>query len=254
MKRSIWIGHDPREQDAFEVAVRSIAAHSKEPIPTFAVSLEVLQSRGLYTRPTEHRDGRLWDVTSDAPMSTEFAISRFFVPLLAGPEAEWAVFMDCDVLLRTDIAELFELADPAKAIQVVKHDQRPTERVKMDGQVQTAYPRKNWSSVMLWNLRHPAHQTLTAAKLNAWAGRALHGFQWLADEFIGDLPAEWNHLVGVEPPNPAAKLVHFTLGTPSMDGYADCEFASEWWENHGPRPEPLAQPQDVEIVACPTVH
>ena len=254
MKRSIWIGHEPREQDAFEVAARSIAGHAKEPIPTFAVSLDVLQRRGLYTRATEHREGRLWDVVSGAPMSTEFAISRFFVPLLAGPEAEWAVFMDCDVLLRTDIAELFELADPAKAIQVVKHNQRPTETVKMDGQVQTAYPRKNWSSVILWNLRHPAHQTLTPAKLNAWAGRALHGFHWLADEFIGDLPAEWNHLVGVEPPNPGAKLVHFTLGTPSMDGYADCEFASEWWELYGPHPAPTARPQDVEIIACPTVH
>ena len=254
MRRVVWIGFDERERDAFEVATASLYARASCDIDVRVIDLCKLMTSGLYQRPTERRGGKLFDVISGAPMSTEFAISRFFVPLLAGPEAEWAVFMDCDVLLRTDIAELFELADPAKAIQVVKHNQRPTETVKMDGQVQTAYPRKNWSSVILWNLRHPAHQTLTPAKLNAWAGRALHGFHWLADEFIGDLPAEWNHLVGVEPPNPGAKLVHFTLGTPSMDGYADCEFASEWWELYGPHPAPTARPQDVEIIACPTVH
>ena len=248
MKRSIWIGHEPREQDAFEVAARSIAGHAKEPIPTFAVSLDVLQRRGLYTRATEHREGRLWDVVSGAPMSTEFAISRFFVPLIASAyaaePAEWALFMDCDMLVRADLNELFALADPTKAIQVVQHDYAPAETTKMDGQVQTSYPRKNWSSVMLWNLRHPGNAALTVAKLNAWSGRALHGFQWLSDEFIGALPACWNHLVGVDAPDPEAKIVHFTLGTPSMEGYANCEFAPEWWQYNAP----------LVIEPCPRIR
>jgi hypothetical protein len=241
MKKTIWIGFDPREQDAFEVAVRSIREHLSEEIEIMGVVLPTLVERGLYQRPTERRSGgQLWDSISDAPMSTEFSISRFFVPMIATSyttePSDLALFMDCDVMARADLNELFALADPSKAIQVVQHDYQPTEATKMDGQVQTAYPRKNWSSVMLWNVKHPANKALTLAKLNTWTGRALHGFKWLEDCFIGELPHEWNHLVGVDPPNPDAKLVHFTLGIPSMDGYANCEHAAEWW---GSRPMPL---------------
>jgi hypothetical protein len=110
--------------------------------------------------------------------------------------------VDCDVLLRADIADLFALADPKMAVQCVQHRQEDGALTKMDGQVQTFYARKNWSSVMLFNLRHPALKVLTEAKLNTWTGRALHGFNWLADQFIGALPPEWNHLVGVEPETP----------------------------------------------------
>lgn len=237
MSCAVWIGYDPREQDALEVAAQSLRAHSNFD-SVFTVDLGLLVSKGLYQRPTSRDEGgRLFDKISDAPMSTEFAISRFFVPHLARSGGfDWAVFMDCDVMLRAPVEELFALADPTKAIQVVKHDHRPTEAVKMDGQTQTSYPRKNWSSVMLWNLRHPANSTLTIAKLNTWAGRALHGFQWLDDQFVGELPPEWNHLVGVEPENPDAKLVHFTLGIPSMEGYGRCEHALEWWRYRHPKP------------------
>lgn len=228
MKRSIWIGWDPREADAFQVCAHSIRAHLSEPIDIFAVDLEILQNRGLYQRPMRRDDdGRLFDRISAAPMSTQFAISRFFVPHLVA-EPGVALFMDCDMLVRCDLVELFELADPRFAIQVVKHDYEPGETVKMDGQAQTAYPRKNWSSVMLWNLAHPATNLLTLNKLNTWAGRALHRFAWLDDGEIGELAPEWNHLVGVYPPNPEAKIVHFTLGIPSMAGYGRCEHSDEW--------------------------
>lgn len=228
MNRSIWIGWDPREADAFEVCARSIMAHLSEEIPIFSIDLSVLQGRGLYQRPMRRDDdGRLIDRISNAPMSTEFAISRFFVPHLAG-EPGTALFMDCDMLVRCDLVELFELADPRFAIQVVQHDYEPAETVKMDGQPQTAYPRKNWSSVMLWNLTHPATNLLSLQKLNQWAGRALHRFAWLEDSEIGALDPEWNHLVGVYPPNPDAKIAHFTLGIPRMAGYEHCEFADEW--------------------------
>lgn len=233
MRRSVWIGYDPRERDAFAVALASLRQHAGEDLDIMLVDLAVLQRRGLYQRPIEKRGGQLWDTISAAPMSTEFAISRFFVPLLATQWCEepwdWALFMDCDVLLRADIGELFALADSEKAVQCVQHRQEAGESVKMDGQTQTFYARKNWSSVMLFNLWHPAMRALTLAKLNAWTGRALHGFNWLADSFIGELPSEWNHLVGVDEPRPDAKLVHFTLGVPSMPGYQSCEHADEWW-------------------------
>lgn len=237
MRRSVWIGYDPREQDALNVATASLRRHSPGFENIFAVDLGQLVTHGQYQRATTRDEsGRLFDEISGAPMSTQFAISRFFVPLLCRNEHDWAVFMDCDVMLRAPIEELFALADPTKAIQVVQHDHRPTETTKMDGQAQTSYPRKNWSSVMLWNLRHPANTALTLAKLNTWAGRALHGFKWLDDQFIGALPPEWNHLVGVEPENPDAKLVHFTLGIPSMEGYGRCEHSAEWWQYRHPKP------------------
>lgn len=251
MKRTIWIGHDPREQDAFNVAVHSIRAQLSEPIEICAVALPTLFGHGLYQRPTCRRDGKLWDVISDAPMSTEFAISRFFVPVIATSycrePSDLALFMDCDMLARTDLVELFALADPTKAIQVVKHDYHPAGGVKMDGQVQTDYPCKNWSSVMLWNLRHPANSALTIAKLNTWAGRALHAFKWLDESLIGALPTSWNHLVGVNPPDPDAKLVHFTLGIPSMEGYATCEHAAEWWRFNAP-------PARIGGLRCPATQ
>lgn len=134
------------------------------------------------------------------------------------------------MLVRADIMELFALADPHYAVQVVKHDHRPTELRKMDGQVQTAYPCKNWSSVMLWNVEHPANRRLTLDFINSAPGRMLHSFCWLDEEEIGELPAEWNHLVGVNPPNPDAKIAHFTLGTPDMLGYEESEFADEWFD------------------------
>jgi hypothetical protein len=231
VSRSIFIGYEPREVDALQVCVESIRAHLSEEIPIYTIDLDVLIRRGLYQRPTTFNPEaqQLFDVISDAPMSTAFAISRFFVPHLAEGD-DWALFMDCDMLVRADLAQLFELANHQKAIQVVQHDSAKfVEGEKMDGQTQTVYPRKNWSSVMLWNLKHPAHRRLTLFALNQWTGRALHNFAWIEnDGHIGALPAEWNHLVGVDQPNEDARIAHFTLGIPRMRGYEESEFADEW--------------------------
>lgn len=229
MKRAIYIGFDKREIDAVEVCLASIRNHLSIECDISLIPLDDLRHAGLYQRPTEVENGELFDVISNAPMSTEFAISRFFVPILsetAGYDA--AVFLDCDMLVRADMAELFAMLDPDKAIQVVQHDYEPAETVKMDNRTQTSYERKNWSSVMLWNLNHPATRLLTIEKLNSWAGRALHQFKWLEDSEIGALPKEWNHLVGVYAPDPDARIVHFTLGIPSMAGYENSEHADEW--------------------------
>lgn len=230
MTPRIFIGFDPRERDAFAVADSSLLRHATFPIDIDALVLPDLQERGLYTRPIVQRDGRLFDPISDAPMSTEFALSRFLVPTIAGTTG-WALFMDCDMLARADIGSLFALADPRYAVQVVKHAAETAysgPAVKMDGQVQTIYRRKNWSSVMLFNLAHPGLARLTVELVNAAPGRDLHGFNWLADDLIGELPPTWNHLVGVDPHDPLASLVHFTLGVPSMPGYENSEFADEW--------------------------
>lgn len=225
--QSIWIGFDPREADAFAVARNSTVRRLTAPIPVHGLMLADLQARGLYTRPTERDDGQLWDAISGAPMATEFAISRFLVPHLCGFQG-WAVFFDCDVLVRCSLARLFELADPTKAVQVVKHDFTPSTGVKMDGQIQTAYPRKNWSSVVLWNCAHPANRFLVPDNVNALTGRELHGFSWIRDEDIGELPVEWNWLAGHSDPVVNPRIVHFTDGVPSMQGYEFQPYAGEW--------------------------
>lgn len=225
-KQSIFIGWDPREADAFAVARASIRRRCNLPIPIRGVVLDDLKAQGLYWRPTSRRDGNLWDDISGAPMATEFAISRFLVPHLAG--SGWALFMDSDMLVRADISRLFEIADPKKAVMVVKHQYDPPEGVKMDGQAQTRYARKNWSSVMLFNVDHSANKGLTVDLVNTVPGRDLHRFCWLKDEEIGELDPSWNWLAGHSDPSIDPKIVHFTLGTPAMAGWEDQPYADEW--------------------------
>lgn len=227
-KQSIHIGFDPRETDGFAVTRSSILRRKTVHIPVHGLVLDYLRAKGFYTRSTSRRDGRLWDDISEAPMATEFAVSRFLVPYLEGYEG-WALFMDCDMLVRTSLARLFELADPSKAVQVVKHDHQPVNETKMDGQVQTRYARKNWSSVMLFNCGHPSNRALTLELVNSVPGRDLHGFCWLKDEEIGALDTSWNYLVGHSNPEIDPDIVHFTDGIPSMSGYGACEYAGEWF-------------------------
>lgn len=226
---TVWIGVDPRELDAYAVTINSLAATASRPVPTYTLRLDELRARGLYYRPSERRDGILWDSISDAPCSTEFAISRFLVPELAGKG--WALFVDSDMLLRDDINNLFALADDRYAVMCVKHHQVPVEARKMDDQPQTVYPRKNWSSVMLFNCDHPSNARLTVEYVNKRPGRDLHRFDWLADHEIGELPLWWNYLSGVTEPGLCRdpSLVHFTLGVPSMAGCGAVPFAEEWW-------------------------
>lgn len=211
MKNEIYIGYDPREHLAYEVCRSSIAKRTKlGDVLILPLKLDFVSD--ILTRPIEIKEGKMWCPISQAPMATEFAISRFTIPFFKNKG--WHLFMDCDMVCTTDIRELFALADDKYAVMVVKHRQESGPETKMDGQIQTYYSRKNWSSVVLWNCDHPAHKKLTLNDLNSWPGRDLHAFKWLEDEEIGDLPAEWNHLVGVNPPNTEAKIIHYTLGGP----------------------------------------
>jgi hypothetical protein len=225
---SIWIGFDPREAQAFAVCRSSIRHYLTSPIPIKGVVLHDLQKSGLYTRPVERRGDQLYDPISGAPMSTEFAISRFFVPLLA--KSGLALFMDCDILCRGSLARLLEVAAfcTTKAVYCVKHEHNPNYSVKMDGQAQTRYARKNWSSVMLFNCDHPSNKALTKDFLNTVPGRDLHRFCWLRDDEIGELHPKWNYLVGHTKTDEDPQLVHFTDGIPSMRGYEHVEFSDEY--------------------------
>lgn len=222
----LWLGWDAKETRAWSVA--ALSARLSASVEVHQVALHEVVSKGLYTRKTRHMATGYWDEISDAPMSTGHAIARFLVPYLAGYKG-WALFTDGDVLFRADLAELFALADPSKAVMVVQHDYTPTDAIKMEGQEQTRYHRKNWSSVCLWNCAHPANRALDLVLVNGVPGRDLHRFCWLTDDLIGALPARWNWLVGHSSPAVDPAIVHFTTGVPDMPGYEHVPYSDEWY-------------------------
>lgn len=223
---SIHIGFDPRETSAYAVTRESIRKYITQPIPVNGLVLDDLREQGLYWRPTERKLGKLYDVISEHEMATEFAISRFLVPYLA--QTDWALFMDCDMMLRANIARVFHGLDGRKAVYCVKHDHVPDYIEKMDGQVQSAYPRKNWSSFMIFNCHHEANKKLTPEYVNELPGRDLHRFCWLKDDEIGELPVEWNWLVNHSDDRVIPKNVHFTDGGPWFDAFQNVPYADEW--------------------------
>lgn len=228
---SVFIGFDMREAAAFAVAKHTAQRRMNGAIPIRGVVLPELIDAGLYRRPMlnqmhKGQPALMFDEISGAPMSTAFAISRFFVPLLA--KSGWALFMDCDVLVRTSLTRLFEQADPSKAVMCVKHDFLPTHTIKMDDQPQLAYPRKLWSSVMLLNVDHPANKALDLELLNTAPGRDLHRFCWLDDDLIGELDTSWNWIVGHSDPDIQPDIVHFSEGGPWFPGFESVDFADEW--------------------------
>jgi hypothetical protein len=235
MKR-IYIGYDPREAEAYAVCQHSLEHHIKLAGGVAGLEYEIrglclddLRAAGLYTRPTGRTHaGLLWDNISGAPMSTEFAISRFLVPHLEGYQG-WAMFLDCDMLWRADPRELFALADPQCAAMCVKHQYEPRASVKMDDQIQLGYGRKLWSSVMLFNCGHASNRALDVALINSVPGRDLHRFCWLRDEEIGSLPEAWNYIPS-HSNGGTANLVHWTEGGPWFEGYRNVPLADEWRE------------------------
>lgn len=224
----VYVGWDQREQDAYAVAVDSLNRHATEPVKVVPLKLADLYEACLLWRPVERVEGRMYDHLSDAPMSTEFAISRFLVPTLQ--RSGWALFVDCDVVFMGDVAELFALADERYALMCVQHGPLPVIGGKMDGQLQIPYQRKNWSSVMLVNASHPAWHRLTVAMLNQYPRDLLHRFCWLRDQEIGALPAAWNWLVGLEPKPDVPKLAHFTCGGPWIEDWRGATHDELWLE------------------------
>ena len=207
----LFIGYDPREAVVYHVCVNSIVRHASQPV---AVTPLALKNLGGYVE--HHKDG-----------SNQFTYSRFLVPQLTG-WAGWALYIDGDMLLRTDIAELWNLRDETKALLCVQHDYRTRMNEKYLGAKNQDYPRKNWSSVVLWNCAHAANRQLTPHFVQQATGAQLHRFTWLADEQIGELPREWNWLPQEYGPTPQAKLLHWTLGAPCFHEFADAPMAEEW--------------------------
>lgn len=209
----IMIGYDSVESVAYHTLVQSIINHSTVPVAITPVKMSML--------PEYHRK-------RDPRQSNEFSFTRFLTPYLANFEG-WALFIDCDMMFRCDPAELFMLSDDRYSVMVVKHDYTPRSATKYLGAIQHRYPRKNWSSVMLFNCSHPDCGNLTPAVVNTEDPAFLHQMLWTSDEAIGELPSEWNHLVGDYDPNPDAKLAHFSTGGPYFNEYRTVEHSNEWF-------------------------
>jgi hypothetical protein len=214
---NIYVGWDSREPIAADVLKYSIEKHTSVPVNVIYLQQDKLREQGVYWRDIDNLG------------STEFTFTRFLVPYLNNYEGH-AIFVDCDFLCVSDLAELIEQADSKKAVQVVQHDYTPPEGVKMDGQKQFPYPRKNWSSMILWNCGHKDNRKVDLDFVNTATGQELHRFTWLKDRDIGNLLPEWNWLVGWyrEQRDGYPKWIHYTLGGPWFSEWQDCEYADLW--------------------------
>tara|TARA_A100001515_G_C4578048_1_gene212088 strand:+ start:778 stop:1440 length:663 start_codon:yes stop_codon:yes gene_type:complete len=216
MTLKIFIGWDSRETDAYNVCVKSLKEHASQELDITPIVRETLIETGEYYRPQPEAG------------SVEFTYTRFLTPYLADYDG-WALFIDCDFLFTKDVADLFAMADDKYAAMCVKHDYVPRNAIKMDGQKQVSYPRKNWSSCILWNCSHPSNKALTKDVVSSESGAFLHRFQFLNDEEIGEIPLEWNWLEGeYDKPETPPAVIHFTNGGPWFDNWQDVDYAELW--------------------------
>lgn len=207
----IFIGYDTQETVAYHVCSNSIIRTANYPISIIPLSLQLLNNY-----KETHTDG-----------SNRFVYTRFLVPELMGYNS-WAIYVDGDMIIQSAIDELWKLRDESKAVMVVKHNYQTRMPEKYLGRKNEDYPRKNWSSVILWNCAHPANQQVNAKFVQNNSGSYLHRFSWLTDNEIGELPIEWNWLADEYGPNPAAKLIHYTLGTPCFEQCQNTPMSQEW--------------------------
>jgi lipopolysaccharide biosynthesis glycosyltransferase len=211
---SVFIGYDSKVKIAYHVLAESILKHSSEPVSIHPIYLPNIQ--------------KIHNKKQNILASTEFSFSRFLVPYLMNYQG-WAVFMDSDMVMISDITELWQLKDEKYALQVCKHEYTPNVEKKFLNNTQTIYAKKNWSSLMLMNCSQC--KTLTTDYVNTATGLELHQFKWLKDEsLIGEIPLEWNWLVGEYPYNTNVKNIHFTEGGPYFEEYKNCQYSKEWYK------------------------
>ena len=223
----IFVGYDEREKEAFDTCAYSILTNASKPVEIFKLEQNRLREKGYYTRP------------GGEPASTQFAFTRFFVPFLCGYEG-LAIFVDCDFVFTDDIVKLFDMYENAQKLfnaldsesyhlMCCEHDYIPKSKIKMDGQKQVVYPKKNLASLMLFNCQKC--DILTLDYLNTASGSNLHRLEWVDESFVGEIPIDWNYLVGEYPKlQYVPKGLHYTLGGPWFDGYESCDYCDIWYK------------------------
>ena len=210
-KINIVVGFDQRESVAYHTFTQSVIDKASLPVIFIPLAINTLKDY-----KETHSD-----------KSNDFVYSRFLTPYLNDFKG-WAIFADGDMICQADIKELWDLKDETKALLVVKHNYQTKAHHKYLGNINQNYPRKNWSSIILWNCAHTKHKILTPAFVANQTGKFLHRFSWLDDDDIGELPLEWNWLAIEYPDNRKAKLIHYTLGTPCFKDYQNTEMSDIW--------------------------
>lgn len=216
----VYIGYDSREKVAYDVCKYSLIIRNTD-VNVVPLVQDRLRSDKLYWREI------------DTKASTEFTFTRFLVPYLSNYKG-WAVFCDCDFLWLEDIGELFKFADDKYAVMVVQHFYNPKGIIKMDNKIQYLYPRKNWSSMILWNCEHPSNKKLNPDAVNNKPGQFLHQFKWLDDSEIGHIPVDWNWLSDwyIQGKDGIPKAIHYTQGGPYFKEYYNCALSKEWKDEY----------------------
>ena len=208
---NIFVGFDQKEAVAYHTFVQSLIESSSIPL-----SITPLSENNLNIYDEKHTDG-----------TNKFTYSRFLVPFLMNFNG-WAIYFDGDMICVNDIKKLMDHIDENVAVKVVKHNYKTKQSKKYFGQKNENYPRKNWSSVILWNCSHPKNKILTPEFIERNDGAFLHRFKWLKDNEIGDLDKKWNRLAieyeDINDPN----LIHYTLGTPCFKEYKNTAFSNYW--------------------------
>lgn len=218
----IFVGFDPREAAAYHVFCQSVIQHATRPVAFIPLHRPLLQNFD------GQRDG-----------TNAFIFSRYLVPYLCGFNG-WALFVDGDMVVTTDITELWAMRETlayGKAVGVVQHDYKTRHKRKYIGTPiendNVDYPRKNWSSVMLFNCDHPANRRLSLWDVNNRTRQELHSLYWLHDDEIGSLDPAWNWLVNEQPKPDNLGIAHFTNGGPFNDGWPGAEHDDLWLKHAG---------------------
>lgn len=210
---NLFIGWDSRERSAFHALVESVITNTRRPVNIRPICLH--QISDIYQRPISQQ-------------STEFTYSRFLVPYLSAYQG-YSVFVDCDFIFTADMDELLAYADETKAVAVVKHDYSSHCAQKFNGELQVNYPKKNWSSLMLFN--NSMCKALTPELVQNASGQYLHRFEWLeSEDLIGEIPRDWNFLVDeyVLPAGHVPKAIHYTLGGPWFEEFKNCDLNEQF--------------------------
>jgi lipopolysaccharide biosynthesis glycosyltransferase len=211
----ISVGFDQKEAVAYHTFCQSVIKNTTQPIIFAPLALNLFQN---YSE--NHNDG-----------SNTFIYTRFLTPYLFNFDG-WAIFADGDMICNSDLGKLWSMRDESKAVMCVKHDYKTKASEKYLGNINQDYPRKNWSSLVLWNCKHVANQVLTPDFVMKQTGAFLHRFKWLDDSLIGELNTEWNWLVTEYPDNYKANILHYTLGTPCFNDYKNSQMSDLWHQNH----------------------
>ena len=231
---TIFVGWDSNEAIAADVLMYTIDKYKSRPVDFFLLKQQELRDKGLYTREL------------DKKASNEFSMTRWLTPYLNRqlfPNNRYALFLDCDFVFTGDIYRIFDYKEDA-SINVVKHEYVPKSTTKMKDssgkvQAQKNYPRKNWSSFVLYDCENPIVHKLTLEVVNSESPMVLHRFMLFDDKDVGGFNY-WtkvdgqkipllNHLAGeYKQPTELPLSIHLTLGIPTIHTAVESAYSKEW--------------------------